>query len=156
MLVLMWLRTASLVAALVLAGCDSFYGVESRTSFSGRVDIRCVDEALASVPDAGHITYQQMEDGYTEILPMQRQVVTVTHLWSYGEDGRNLLQIDRTLDGWGYRNARSSMGVAVPHDEIVRFQPLMLEVNETIQLRCGLPVGNLKAEPVGSTKSQEL
>jgi hypothetical protein len=39
---------------------------------------------------------------------------------------------------------------------MARFQPLMLKVNRAIQSRCGLPVGNLKAEPVGETKPQEL
>jgi hypothetical protein len=48
------------------------------------------------------------------------------------------------------------MGVAVPHDEMARFVPLMQKVNQAIQMRCGLPVAHLKAEPVGETKSQEL
>jgi hypothetical protein len=48
------------------------------------------------------------------------------------------------------------MGVPVPHEEMVRFQSLMQKVNLAIQLRCGLPVANLKAQPVGATKSREL
>jgi hypothetical protein len=32
----------------------------------------------------------------------------------------------------------------------------MQTVNKAIQMRCGLPVANLKAEPVGETKWQQL
>jgi hypothetical protein len=48
------------------------------------------------------------------------------------------------------------MGVAVPHDEIVRFVPLMQKVNRTLQMHCGLPVAHLKAEALGETKWREL
>jgi hypothetical protein len=152
----MWLRLTIVVPALLLVGCDPFYGVESRAELAGPGDVRCVNAALASVPDVGRVTYQRSEDRSTEIMPKQRQVVTVMHVWLYGEGGSDTLQINRTPDGWDYRNARSRMGVAVPHDEMARFQPLMLKVNRAIQSRCGLPVGNLKAEPVGETKPQEL
>jgi hypothetical protein len=152
----MWLRVTSVVPALLLAGCDPFYGVESRATLPGPVDVRCVNAALASLPDVGRVTYQRRENRSTEILPKQRKVVTVMHVWLYGEGGGDILQINQTPDGWDYRNARSRMGVAVPHEEMARFKPVMLKVNGAIQLRCGLPVGNLKAEPVGDTKPQEL
>ncbi len=50
------------------------------------------------------------------------------HVWSYGEGGSDILQINQTPDGWDYRNARSRMGSAVTDEEIARFQPLMLAV----------------------------
>jgi hypothetical protein len=152
----MWLRIIIVVPALLVAGCDPFYGVESRATFPGPVDIRCVNAALASVPHVGRVTYQHSENRSREILPKQRKVVTVMHVWLYGEGGNDILQINQTPDGWDYRNARSRMGVAVPHDEMARFQPLMLKVNRTIQSRCGLPVGTLRPEPVGETKPTEL
>lgn len=152
----MWLRLTIAVSAFFVAGCDRFYGVESRATLAGPVDIRCVNAALASIPDVGDVTYQRSDESSTEILPKQRKVVTVMHVWAYGEDGNDILQINQTTDGWDFRNARSSMGVAVPNDELARFQPLMLKVNRAIQSRCGLPVGNLKSEPVGETKPQKL
>jgi hypothetical protein len=152
----MWLRVTIVVAALLVAGCDPFYGVESRAMLPGPVDVRCVNAALATVPHVGRVTYQRSENRSTEILPKQRKVVTVMHVWLYGEGGNDILQINQTPDGWDYRNARSRMGVAVPHNEMARFQPLMLKVNRAIQLRCGLPVGSLRAEPVGETKPREV
>lgn len=152
----MWLRVISVVSALLIAGCDPFYGVESRATLLGPVNVVCVNAALASVPNVGRVTYQRSEERSTEILPKQRKVSTVMHVWTYGEGRANTLQINKSPDGWDYRNARSRMGVPVPHDEMARFKPLMAKVNRVIQLRCGLPVGNLKAEQVGVTKSHEL
>jgi len=151
----MWLRLTIVVAALLVSGCDPIYGVESRATLSGPVDVRCVNAALASVAVAGRVAYQRSENRSTEIFPRQREVVTVMHVWSYGEDGNVILQINQTPDGWDYRNARSRMGATVPDDEIARFQPLMLAVNRAIQSRCGLPVGNLKVERLGGNKPQE-
>jgi hypothetical protein len=152
----MLFRIAGGVLVLLLAGCDPFYGVESRTKLANPVDVRCVNAALAKVPEAGAITYQNSEDRSTELLPRRREVLTITHVWQYGEDGGDILQINQTSDGWDYRNSRSRMGVAVPHEEMVRFVPLMAKVNVVIQSRCGLPVANLRAEPVGVTKSTEI
>jgi len=152
----MWLRITVVVSALLLAGCDPSYGVESRATLAGPVDVRCVNAALRSVPDVGRVTYQRSESRSTELLPKQRKVVTVMHVWLYGESGNDILQINQTPDGSDYRNARTRMGVAVPHYEMARFQQLMLKVNRAAELRCGLPVGNLKAQPVGETKPQEL
>lgn len=148
----MWLRLTIVVAALLISGCDPIYGVESRAMLSGPVDVRCVNAALASVAGAGGVAYQRSESRSMEIFPKQREVVTVMHVWSYGEGGSDILQINQTPDGWIYRNARSRMGTAVPDDEIARFQPLMLAVNRAIQSDCGLPVGNLKAERSDGSK----
>ena len=145
----MWLRLTIFVAALLVSGCDPIYGVESRTTLSGPVDVRCVNAALAYVVGAGRVAYERSESRSTEIYPKQREVLTVIHVWSYGE---GILQINQTPDGWDYRNARSRMGSAVTDEEIARFQPLMLAVNRAIQLDCGLPVGNLKAERLGGSK----
>ena len=152
----MWPRVIIVFLGLLVAGCDPFYGVESRTIFRGPVDVGCVNAALASVPDAGRVTYQRSDERSTEILPRQRKVLTIMHVWFYGEGGSDMLQINQTPDGWDFRNSRSRMGVAVPHDEMVRFVPLMQKVNGVLQKRCGLPVATLKAQPVGETKSQEL
>jgi hypothetical protein len=149
-------RVLSISAFLFLAGCDAFYGAESTATLTGPVDIGCVNAALASVPDAGPITYRRDEDRSTEILPKQRKVLTISHAWTYGEGGADILQIIQTPDGWEYRNARSRINVRVPHEEIERFLPLMRAVNGMIQSRCGLPVGDLTAEPVGATKRNEL
>ncbi len=78
------------------------------------------------------------------------------HVWTYGEGGKDVLQINQTPDGWDYRNARSRMGVAVPHDEMVRFVPVMTTVNRVMQARCGLQVAGLKPKPVGDTKARQL
>jgi hypothetical protein len=152
----MWLRLTVVFPALLVAGCDRFYGVESRATLSGSVDVPCVNAALASVPDVGRVTYERSENRSTEILPKQRKVLTIAHDWLYGEGGADILEVIQGPDGWSFRNSRSRMGVAVPHDEMVRFVPLMQKVNQAIQMRCGLPVAHLKAEPVGETKSQEL
>jgi hypothetical protein len=152
----MRLRLTIVLPALLVAGCDPFYGVESRATLSGPVDVRCVNAALASVPDVGRVTYERSESRSTEILPKQRKVLTVAHDWLYGEGGADILEIIQSPDGWSLRNSRSRMGVAVPHDEMARFVPLMQKVNQAIELRCGLPVAHLKAEPVGETKPQEL
>jgi hypothetical protein len=149
-------RPISLIIALVLAGCDPFYGVESGTPLAGPVDVKCVNAAVVGVLDAGPVTYQRDENRSTEILPKQRQVLTVMHVWRYGERGSDVIQINETPDGWTFRNARSRMGVAVPHEEMTRFVPLMQKVNRAIQTRCGLPVANLGAQPVGDTKAREL
>jgi hypothetical protein len=152
----MRLRLTIVLPVLLVAGCDRFYGVESRATLSGPIDVSCVNAALASVPDVGLVTYQRNEDRSTEILPKQRKVLTVAHDWLYGERGADILEIIQSPDGWSFRNSRSRMGVGVPHDEMVRFVPLMQTVNKAIQMRCGLPVANLKAEPVGETKWQQL
>ena len=152
----MCLRLAAIFPALLLAACDPFYGVASRTTLLDPVDIRCINAALLSVPDVGPVTYHRSENRSTEILPKQRKVVTVAHDWLYGEGNADILEIIQSPDGSSFRNSRSRMGVAVPHDEIVRFVPLMQKVNQAIQMRCGLPVAHLKAEPVGETEPQEL
>jgi len=152
----MQVRPTIVFSVLLIAGCDAFYGVESRTTLSGPVDVRCINGALASVPDTGAVTYQRSENGPTEIMPKQRKVLTVSHHWLYGEGGADILEIIQGPDGWSFRNSRSRMGVAVPHAEMARFVPLMQQVNEAIEMQCGLPVARLKAEPVGETKSQEL
>jgi hypothetical protein len=152
----MSLRTASPVVALLLAGCDPFYGVDSHTALPAPADVRCVNEALASIPEAGQVVYERSESRSTRIFPKPREALTVMHVWLYGEGGKDILQINQAPAGWDYRNARSRMGVAAPQEEMVRFLPLMQKVNRVIQARCGLPVANLKHEPVGGTKPQEL
>jgi len=152
----MWLRVASVVLALFLAGCDPFYGVESRATLTGPVDVDCVNAALTNLPEASTVTYQRDESRSTQIFPKQRKVLTVMHVWLYGEGSNDILQINQTPDGWDYSNSRTRMGVAVPHAEMARFEPLMVKANRAIQSRCGLPVGDLKAEPVGETRTQEL
>ncbi|MFE9082903.1 hypothetical protein ACQKKG_12230 [Brevundimonas sp. NPDC003935] len=124
----MWVRLTICVAALLVSGCDPIYGVESRATLSGPVDARCINAALASVVGAGRVACERSESRSTEIYPKQREVLTVMHVWSYGEGGSDILQINQTPDGWDYRNARSRMGSAVTDEEIARFQPLMLAV----------------------------
>ncbi len=125
------------------------HGVDSRASLAGPVDVRCVDAALTSMPEAGRVTYQRREDRSTEIVPKRRTVLTVIHFWTYGEAGGDILQIDQSPDGWDYRNARSRIGVTVPHDEIERFIPLMQKVNRLLQASYGLPVGDLEPQLFG-------
>lgn len=110
------------------------------------VDVGCVGSALASVPGVGAITYHSDENRWTEILPKQRKVMTVIHLWLYGERGTSALQINQTPDGWEFTNARLRMGSPVPADEIAHFVPLMRLVNSTIAQKCRLPVGDLQTE----------
>lgn len=150
------LRIISLSPLILLAGCDPFYGVESGTTVKGPLDVQCISAALASVPETGHLTYQRSESHSTELLPKQRKVDTVMHVWAYGEHGTDVLQVNETPDGWEYRNARSRMGVAVPRDEMARFLPLMRKVNQAMQSRCGVPVSHLKAVPVGGTTEDDL
>lgn len=152
----MTLRAVSIVLAFLLAACDASYGVDSHTALPGPVDVRCVNAALTSVADAGPVTYERRESRSTEIMPKQRNVLTVMHVWAYGEGGTDILQINQTPDGWDYRNARSRMGVVVPHEEMARFIPLMAKVNHVLQTRCGMPVADLKPNPVGETKSRDL
>ena len=144
----MWLRMASIAPVLLLAGCDPLYGVESRTRLDGPVDIHCVDAALASVPGVGRLRYELGESRSTRILPRRRTIVTVTHDWFYGEGGADIVSISHSPEGWEYGNARRRSGVPVPKAEIDRFQALMQRVNQAIQARCGLPVGDLKSEPL--------
>ena len=155
----MWLRVVSVVLVLLLAGCDPFprvvfYGVESHTILPGPVDVQCVNAALTSVPEAGPVTYQR-----NEIPTFHRLLVRlfptlwkdngeyIINVWAYGERGRDLLQIFETPDHWSYYNTRSRARVAVPHEELARFVPLMQKVNRVIGARCGLPVADLRAEP---------
>jgi hypothetical protein len=70
-----------------------FYGVESRATFNGPVDVECANAALANVPEAGPETYQRREDRSTEILPKQRKVLTIAHDSLYGEGGVDILEI---------------------------------------------------------------
>ncbi len=155
----MWLRVASVVLVLVLAGCDPFprvvfYGVESHTTLPGPVDVQCVNVALASIPETGPVTSQR-----NHVPTFNRLLASVfptwwkdndqyiMNVWTYGERGRDVLQIYETPDHWYYRNARIRARVAVPHEEIARFVPLMQKVNRVIGARCGLPVADLRAEP---------
>jgi hypothetical protein len=141
---------------LPLSACDRFYGVESRATLHGAVNITCVDAALHDLPEASHILYQRDQSHSTEILPKQREVQTIAHAWLYGEGQSNILEIIQTPDGWEYTNSRRRMGVSVPHEEMVRFLPLMRKVNQALQAHCGLPVGGLRGEAVGSTKPEEI
>jgi hypothetical protein len=152
----MWSRVAIIFLGLLLAGCDPLYGVESRATLNRPVDVKCVNGALASVPEAGPVTYQRVEELSTEIFPKQRKVLTVTHDWLYGEEGKDILEVIQGRDGWDFSNSRRRMGVAVPHDEMVRFVPLMEKVNRAIETRCRLPVANLKAVALGETKSSDI
>lgn len=138
-------RVIVVLLALLVAGCDRFYGVESRTRLPGPVDVRCVNAALASIPEAGRVTYQRdkRDDG-------------VAHDWLYGENGTDIVELIQHPDGWYFSNSRRRMGAAVPHEQMVRFVPLMQAVNRAIQTRCGLPVAELRAEPVGETKPGEI
>jgi hypothetical protein len=142
----MSLRIIGAVVLLLLAGCDRSYGVESRTSLKGPVDVGCVDLAIRSVAGAGKVDYRRSEDRSTEIYPKQRKVVTAIHLWLYGEGGSSTLQINQTPDAWEFTNARLRMGSPVPEDEIARFVRLMRIVNSTLADRCGLPVGSLRPQ----------
>jgi hypothetical protein len=152
----MWPRVVIIILGVLLAGCDPVYGVESRATFHHPIDIACVNAALTSVPEASPVTYQHREDRSTEILPKQRKVLMVAHDWFYGEGGADILEVIQGPDEWNYRNSRSRMGVAVPHDEMVRFVPLMQKVNRAIEARCGLTVGNLQATAVGETKLSDI
>ena len=151
----MGLRIVSTGLVFFLAGCDPSYGVDSHTALAGPVDVRCVNAALANIVEAGRVTYERSESRSTEIMPTRRSVRTVMHVWTYGEGGKDILQINQTSDGWDYRNARSRLGVAVPHDEMVRFVPVVTKVNVVMQARCGLPVAGLKSETVGETRRRD-
>jgi hypothetical protein len=131
-----------LVCGLLLAGCDRFYGVESRTTFHTPVDVECLGAALASVPEAAPVAYQRQESRST-----------VANDWLYGERGADILELIQSPNEWDFSNSRRRMGVAIPHDQLVHFVPLMQKVNQAIQARCGLPVASLKATAVGETKS---
>ncbi len=152
----MWPNVVIIFVGLLLAGCDPFYGVESRAKLAGPVDVECVNAALGSVSEAWPVTHQRREDHSTEVLPKERNVATIAHDWVYGEGGSDILEIIQGPDGWNFRNSRSRMGVAVPHDEMARFVPLMQKVNRAIETRCGLPVANLKATAVGDTRSSDI
>ncbi|GAA4013340.1 hypothetical protein GCM10022280_09480 [Sphingomonas swuensis] len=149
-----WLRLTTTFAVLLLVGCDRFYGVESRATLPAPVDVRCVNAALSGVEGVGSVQYWRTENRSTEILPRQRNSLIVAHAWLYGESGADVLEIMQGPDGWFFRNSRSRMGVAVPHDTMARFVPLMQKVNYALEMRCGLPVADLKAELVEMTKSR--
>ena len=142
----MTLRRLIVLASLLLAGCDRSYGVQSRATFTDPVNVTCVGSALASVPGVGTVTYRRNEDPSTEIYPKQRKVLTVIHLWLYGERGTSALQINQTPDGWEFTNSRLRMGSPVPQHEIDRFVPLMRLVNSAIANQCRLPVGDLRPQ----------
>lgn len=129
---------------LLASGCDKINGVESHVTLKGPVDVSCVNVAISDVSEAGSVIYQRHENSSTELLPKQRQVLTIMHSWAYGERGASILQINQTPDGWEYWNTRRRMGAPVPDEEIAQFLPLMRKVNRTIQRRCGLPVGALR------------
>lgn len=148
-----YIRAFSVGIFLLLSGCDRFYGVETRASLNRAANVDCVQATLSGIPDAGRVAYRRSEARATEILPKQREILTVMHVWTYGEESaRLILQINDAPDGWNYRNGRSRMNVVVPDEEIALAMPLMQLVNRTIEERCGLPVGNLQAEPVGETR----
>jgi hypothetical protein len=146
----MRLRPISLGFLLLLGGCDAIYGIQSRLALPAPVDVGCVHAALLAIPEAGPVSYERDEARSTEILPKQRKVLTVMHVWLYG--GGAILQMNETPDGWEFSNGRTRMGVEVPREELLRFVPLMQEANRSLQARCGLPVADLQAEPVGETK----
>lgn len=152
----MWSRLTIISLGVLLAGCDPFYGVESRTTLNGPVDVDCINAALASVPGVGPVTYQRREDHSTEILPRRREFLTIAHDWLYGVSGKDTLEIIQGPDGSDFSNSRRRMGVAVPHEEMVRFVSLMHEVNRAIETRCGLPVAKLNAVAIGETKASDI
>src|SRR5450755_2326385 len=98
----MRLRIVSTGLVFFLAGCDPFYGVDSHAALAGPVDVRCVHAALASIAEAGRVTYERSESRSIEIMPTKRSVLTVMHVWTYGEGGKDILQINQTPDGWEY------------------------------------------------------
>lgn len=134
--------------ALLLGACDRIYGVASQATLDGPVDTSCVSAALASIREAGHVTYMRDESNSVEFLPKQRKVRTIMHVWLYGEAQNSVLQINQTTDGWDFTNTQSRIGEAVPQTEIDRFIPVMRKVNRALQDQCGLPVANLQAEPI--------
>lgn len=138
-------RTIALVL-IFLAGCDRLYGVQTRTSFTKSVDVYCVGASLESVPNVGNVEYHRSESRATELLPKQREVRTISHVWLYGEGGKSVLQLNNTPDGWDFTNARLRMGGPIPRSELARFEPLMRSVNSTVAKRCKLPVTNIKLQ----------
>jgi len=137
----------SIGALVMLSACDRIYGVSSKTTLESPVSISCVSSALSSVTGSGPVDYVLSERNSVEILPKQRRVGTVMHVWLYGEGQLTVLQINQTPDGWDFTNTRSRMNEAVSQEEIARSIPLMREVNRAIQDRCGLPVANLSFDP---------
>jgi len=138
---------ASTGLLLALTACDPIHGLASRTTLHEPVDTRCVQAALASLPEAGHVTYRRGERDSVQILPKQRKVHVVTHAWQYGEAQGSILQINQTPDGWEFTNTRSRIGQAIPQAELDRFIPVMRKVNRALQDRCRLAVADLQAEP---------
>ena len=141
---------------LLLSGCDPFYGVESRTTLSGPVDVSCINSALTSVPEALTPRYERHVQQAWELAPPWHKVITVLHFWYYGENGSARLEVDHSPYGWEFSNTRENMGRPVSREEMDRFIPLMEKVNAVIQDQCGLPVANLRPKPVGETKPQDL
>ncbi|AOR80854.1 hypothetical protein [Novosphingobium resinovorum] len=144
----MRIGTFAIGVMVFLSGCDRLYGVQSRASLGGPVDISCINAAIHSVPDAARITYKTDWLDSVEILPKHRSVHTITHVWLYGEAQSSVLQIDQTPDGWDFVNSHSRIGEAIPQTEIDHFIPTMKKVNRAIQMRCGLQVADLPAEHI--------
>jgi hypothetical protein len=149
-------RLVPFLLLLSLGACDRLYGVESRATLHREVNVFCVNATLHDMPETGQILYQRNQYHSTEMLPKQREVQIITHHWLYGEGQGDILEIIQTTDGWEYTNSRRRMGVPVAHEEMRRFLPVMQKINRALQMRCGLPVGGLRGEAVGSTKSQEI
>ena len=138
-------RTIALMLIL-LGGCDRLYGVQARTTFTKSVDVHCVGVAVESVPNVGNVEYHRSESRAIELLPKQREVRTISHVWLYGEGGKSILQLNNTPDGWDFTNARTRMGSPIPRSELARFEPLMRSVNSAVAERCRLPLANIKLQ----------
>jgi hypothetical protein len=132
---------------LLLGGCDPGQGVVSGTTLSSPVDVGCVGTAIASVPEAGRVTYHSDESRSTDdgSDPRRREI---EHVWLYATDNQLILRMIETPDGWEFTNSHGRVRSRGAKQEIARFARLLQTVNGAIQERCGLPVGNLETETI--------
>jgi len=143
------------LGALLLAACDTMYGIDRRTTFTAPIDWVCAEEALKSVGTIEDVQRDENETVSFGIAPRWGEITTANRMIFYNVPGvAEVLIQSHTEDGeedLSWMHTHWQLNRPVPAQTIEALRPVMLTVEGALSERCSMDFANT-TETVRGTK----
>ena len=136
-----------LLAALLLAGCETFYGFASGATLTAPPDMDCIASALDSVEGVEILEHRHTSEKFRELSPDPGTVHMVADIWLYRFDtdrqaGLVIRQDNR--DGPRYTNGFITTNSPVEEDYLQALEMIVTRVDAVIARDCGIDLSGLE------------
>ena len=132
-------KVALVVVALVLGGCDSYYGVSRQARLEHFVDHRCLKAALEQVNGITDIKYQFAEGGRPWTgSGLQAPDQLHYYFFKVNELNGNVYFLVNYEQKTEFHQSYGALNMMPPQEHIDIIRPIMTKIEKEIEISCGI------------------